>query len=108
MYSLALISLYLFEFMNRELLGLDCSKGATSKLVSSTHAFLTSIATLTYLYQYISLVFFRHLVMISIGYVIYDSHNLYRNRHRDRHILYLHHFFIIVGIIYIILKSFAR
>lgn len=100
MYSLALISLYLFEFMNQDLRAMKLSIGSTSKLVSSTHAFITSVVSILYMYQYIPLILYRHLIMISIGYAIYDSYNLYRNSYRDRHVLYLHHFFIIVGIVY--------
>ena len=100
MYSLALISLYLFEFMNHDLLAMKFSIGTTSKLISSTHAFITSVISILYMYQYITLIFYRHLIMISIGYAVYDSYNLYRNSYRDRHILYIHHFFIIVGIVY--------
>ena len=100
MYSLAFISLYLFEFMNHNLRSLNYSIGATSKLVSSSHALITGSTTLGYLMNYLPLIFFRHIVMLSIGYSIYDSYNLYRNNHKDRYVLYVHHFFIIVGIVY--------
>ena len=100
MYSLIFISLYLFEFLNHKLLSNNYSKSATSKLVSSTHAFITGLCDVLYLTNFVELIFLRHVIMISIGYCIYDSYNLYRNKHKDRNVLYLHHIFMIIGIMY--------
>ena len=100
MYSLIFISLYLFEFLNHKLLTNNYSKSATSKLVSSSHALITGICDVLYLCNIVELIFLRHVIMISIGYCIYDSYNLFRNKHKDRYVLYLHHSFMILGIMY--------
>lgn len=100
MYSLIFISLYLFEFMNYKLITYNYSKSTTSKIVSSTHALITGLCDVFYLTNMVDLIFLRHVVMISIGYCIYDSYNLYRYNHKDKYVLYLHHAFMIIGILY--------
>ena len=90
----------MFGFINRDLRFMNYSVSASSKLVSSTHALITGLCDVLYLCNIVELIFLRHVIMISIGYCIYDSYNLYQNKHKDIYVLYLHHSFMIIGIMY--------